>query len=116
MPELQLYQDYDRREVHDIFEPEMPFTPQTGTWGLLGIVPVKDRPGDFVLFVTFGQQQGEHDFDEGVSADGVLRWQSQPKQSLQDKQIRQFIEHDEAKNQIYLFLRTAERDRTGPRR
>jgi hypothetical protein len=102
--------------VHEIFEPEMPLTPQAGTWGLLGIVRVKDRRGDFVLFVTFGQQQGEHDFDDGISADGVLRWQSQPKQSLQDKQIRQFIEHDEAKNQIYLFLRTAERDWTGPRR
>jgi hypothetical protein len=116
MPTLQLHQDYDRREVHDIFEPETPFTPGAGKWGVPGIVAVKDRSGDFVLFVTFGQQQGEHDFDEGISVDGVLRWQSQPGQSLQEKQIRQFIEHDETKNQIYLFLRTAERDRTGPRR
>lgn len=115
MTTLQLYRDYDRREVHDIFEPEVTFTPQAGTWGLHGIIPIKDRPGDFVLFVTFGQAQGEHDFDESISKDGVLRWQSQPKQTLQDPQIRQFINHDETKNQIYLFLRTASRDRSGPR-
>jgi Domain of unknown function (DUF3427) len=112
---LQLYSDYDRREVHDIFDPDTPFTPQAGTWGLHGIIPIKDRPGDFVLFVTFGQAQGEHNFDEDVSFDGVLRWQSQPKQTLQDQQIQQFISHDETKNQIYLFLRTADRDRKGPK-
>jgi len=115
MAVLQLYSDYDRREVHDIFDPDARFTPQAGTWGLHGIIPIKDRPGDFVLFVTFGQAQGEHNFDEGVSFDGVLRWQSQPKQTLQDPQIRQFIGHDETKNQVYLFLRTADRDRKGPK-
>jgi hypothetical protein len=82
---------------------------------LHGIVPIKDRPGDFVLFVTFGQAQGEHNFDEGVSVDGVLRWQSQPRQTLQDQQIQQFTTHDETKNQIYLFLRTADRNRKGPK-
>ena len=66
MATLQLHMDYDRREVHDIFEPETAFTPQAGTWGLQGTVPIRHRPGDFVLFVTFGHQQGEHDFDEGI--------------------------------------------------
>lgn len=28
------YQDYTRREVHDIFDPTSPFTAQRGTWGL----------------------------------------------------------------------------------
>ena len=106
MRSLISYEDYSRKEVHDIFAPLTPFTIQRGTWGLQGIVSIPDRPGDFVFFVTFGQQQGEHVFDEGVTEDGVLSWQSQPHQSLNDNQIRQFINHDELCNSIYLFLRT----------
>lgn len=115
MIDLKLFDDYDRRNVHDIFEPETLFTPSAGTWGLPGIIPIKDRPGDFVLFVTFGRSQGEHEFDEGISDDGVLRWQSQPSQTLQNRQIRQLVDHDETRNQVYLFLRTSKRDALGPR-
>jgi hypothetical protein len=92
--------------VHDIFAPETPFTPQAGTWGLQGIVAIPNRPGDLVLFVTFGQQQGSDVFEEGITEDGVLSWQSQPKQALHDRQIQQLIQHDELTNTLYLFLRT----------
>ena len=44
-----------------------------------------------------------------ITEDGVLTWQSQPRQGLRDPQIRQFIEHDELKKSIYLFLRTGRR-------
>lgn len=81
------YEDYSREEVHAIFAPGTAFTPQSGTWGLHGIVPIPNRPGDFVFFVTFGQQQGEHVFDEGITEDGVLSWQSQPRQSLANPQL-----------------------------
>jgi hypothetical protein len=64
---LVLYQDYSRQEVHAIFAPDTPFTPQSGSWGLHGIVAIPNRPGDFVFFVTLGQQQGDHVFDEGVT-------------------------------------------------
>ena len=64
---LQLYSDYTRREVHAVFAPGTPFTPKAGTWGILGIVPVPDRPKDYVFFVTFGRSQGEHTFDEGIT-------------------------------------------------
>lgn len=109
MLELRLHDDYSRSEVHDIFAPGTAFTPQTGNWGLHGIVAIPSRPGDYVFFVTFGQQQGDHVFDEGVTEDGVLTWQSQPRQSLNDNQIQQLIRHDELKNSIYLFLRTRAR-------
>lgn len=108
--ELALYGDYTREEVHDIFAPDTPFTPQRGTWGLHGIVRVPEREGDFVFFVTFGQSQGEHVFDEGVTENGVLTWQSQPRQTLEHPVIQQLITHDELRHSIYLFLRTA-RDR-----
>jgi len=108
LPQLVKYHDYTREEAHDIFAPEMPFTPQAGTWGLHGIVSIPNRPSDFVFFVTFGQRQGDHVFDEGVTTDGVLTWQSQPRQKLGDRQIQQLINHNEDTNTIYLFLRTGE--------
>jgi len=104
--ELKLHEDFSREDVHDIFAQNTVFTPQTGTWGLQGIIPIPDRPGDFVFLVTFGMQQGNHVFDEGITVDGVLSWQSQPSQTLKEKRIRAFIAHDELVNTIYLFLRT----------
>jgi hypothetical protein len=106
MTALVLYHSYSRQHVHDIFAPDTPFTLQRGNWGLQGIVAIPNRPGDLVLFVTFGQQQGSHVFDEGITEDGVLSWQSQPKQSLKDRQIQRLIHHDELTNTLYLFLRT----------
>jgi hypothetical protein len=103
---LALYQTYSREDVHYYFSPDTQFTPQAGTWGLHGIVPIPNQPGHFVFFVTFGQKQGEHQFDEGITVDGVLSWQSQPSQTLHNKQIQQFIAHDELDKTIYLFLRT----------
>jgi len=93
--------------VHDIFAPGSSFTPQAGTWGLQGIIQIPDRQNDFVFFVTFGQKQVDQMFDEGIATNGVLTWQSQPQQRLSDRQIRQFILHNEDTNSIYLFLRTA---------
>jgi hypothetical protein len=107
MPELVLYDDYSREDVHAIFSPDTVFTPQAGTWGLQGVVPIPDRPGDYVFFVTFGQSQGEHLFDEGITVDGVLSWQSQPQQDLNERRIQQWIHHNEFENNIYLFLRTS---------
>lgn len=106
MPELKLYSEYSRRDVHDIFSPETHFTPSSGTWGLHGIVGIPDKPGDFVFFVTFGQHQADHTFDEWITEEGIISWQSQPSQSLQDRRIQQFIHHNDQKNAIYLFLRT----------
>jgi hypothetical protein len=67
------YTDYSRSEVHEIFAPDTDFTPQAGTWGLQGIVQIPGRDGDFVFFVTFGQRQAHHTFDEGVTTEGVFR-------------------------------------------
>ncbi len=107
---LKLSSKYSRREVHSIFSPETKFTPQAGSWGLHGIIPVPDRPRDFVFFVTFGKQEGDFEFDESVSGDGVLTWQSQPKQKLTTPNIQSFITHDELLNNIYLFFRNGKRE------
>jgi hypothetical protein len=104
---LTLWDTYSREEVHGIFSSHTPFTPQAGTWGLQGIVAIPDRPRSYVFFVTFGQRQGDHKFDESITEDGVLTWQSQPRQRLGDSTIKQLIDHDDRIDAIHLFLRTA---------
>jgi len=106
MPALELYLEYSRKDVHDIFSPETPFTPSNGTWGLHGIVDIPKKPGDYVFFVTFGQHQADHIFDEWITEEGVISWQSQPRQSFDDRRIKEFIHHNYKRNLIHLFLRT----------
>ena len=103
---LKLYEQYSRLDARNIFDPAANYTKGAGLWGLQGIIPLSGRPGDFAFFVSFGRMQGDHTFDEGISTEGLLRWQSQPSQGFDHPQIKQFIAHDETKNSIYLFLRT----------
>jgi hypothetical protein len=62
-----------------------------------------------VFFVTYGQAQAGHTFDESITRDGVLTWQSQPSQRLTDHTIQNFIHHDDRVDTIYLFLRTRDK-------
>ena len=103
---LRLWGTYSRRQIHDIFSPDTTFQPSTGTWGLQGIIKSPNREGDYLFLVTFGRSQGSHVFDESITTDGVLTWQSQPQQSLTERKILDFISHDERVNTIHLFLRT----------
>jgi hypothetical protein len=105
MKNLELWSEYSREQIHSIFSPDTVFTPQAGTWGLHGMVRVPDRPGDWVFLVSLGNQQGEHLFDESITEDGVLSWQSQPRLDLSSDVIRSLINHDDRVNNIYLFLR-----------
>ena len=105
MKTLTLNEKYTREEVHGIFSPETNFTPGAGTWGMQGVIPVPYRSGDWVFIVSYGRSQAEHKFDEGITEDGVLTWQSQPSQNLNEKRIQEWIRHDETINKIHLFLR-----------
>ncbi|BDH62875.1 hypothetical protein MTP04_30050 [Lysinibacillus sp. PLM2] len=103
---LELYKQYNRKDVHDIFDPFSNFSTGSGTWGIHGIVKIPNREGDYVFFVTFGQSKLGHAFDEEITEDGILTWQSQPRQTFEDLVIKNLINHDHLKNNIYLFLRT----------
>ena len=105
MKKLEQYSTYTRKDVHRIFSPDTVFTPSAGTWGLHGIVKVPSRPNDFVFFVTLKSQQGDHAFDESISSEGVLSWQSQPSQGFENENIKKFISHNELYDNIYLFFR-----------
>ncbi|USL34824.1 hypothetical protein [Priestia megaterium] len=101
------YEAYNRQEVHYIFDPNSTFKSGTGTWGLQGILKIPNKEKDYVFFVTFGQSQSGHTFEEGITEDGILTLQSQPKQTLHHPQILDFINHNHLINNIYLFLRTS---------
>lgn len=100
------YQDYSRKQVHDLFEPDREYQAWAGSWGSAGIVRLPTGESDFVFFVTFGTEISGHRFDEGITRDGVLSWQSQPSQSLSTPRIQKFIAHNEDQNDIFLLLRT----------
>src|SRR5690349_18528794 len=103
---LSLWDQYSRADVHAIFAPGTTFSPGAGTWGLHGIIEIPERPGEFVFFVTAGSHQAGHDFDESITGEGVLTWQSQPGMKLSDSVIRQLIAHNPLLNRIYLFIRS----------
>lgn len=102
---LNLYEIYSREDIHSVFSPETKFYQGAGTWGNHGIIPIPNRENDFVFIVTYGQSVGEHTFDEGITDEGVLSWQSQPSNKLSDNRIVKLINHDEINDNIYLFLR-----------
>lgn len=102
---LKLYDLYSRRKVQELFDPDYNFRSGTGSWGLQGVIKLPNKQNDWVFFVTYGQAQGGHEFDEGITQDGVLTWQSQPHQELNDQRIQQWINQNPTTDIIYLFLR-----------
>lgn len=104
MATLNRYAQYSREDVHALFSPETKFTPQAGTWGISGIISLTER--NYVFFVTYGQKQGDHIFEEEIDEAGYFLWQSQPRMGFHSPAIAHFINHDASVHQIYLFLRT----------
>jgi hypothetical protein len=100
------YGSYDRQAVAAALERTYNFKPRVGSWGISGIVRFGSGP-NYVLFVSFGQKQANHEFDEAVYTNGIVRWQSQPRQKLCDPVIRSLITHDHLRHDILLFLKTS---------
>lgn len=99
------YKKYSREQIYKFFSrSERKFEPK-GAWGLWGIMRIPGTKENYIFYVTLNLKNGVYSFDEGISDEGVLTWQSQHKQTLEDKTIIEFINHDESVNNIYLFVR-----------
>ena len=109
MRNLNLYELYNREEIHDMLSPNTTFSKSRGPWGIWGLVRIENSK-DFVFMVTAGTVVGEHEFDEGFTEDGVFRWQSQPKNTLKTQMIIDLINHDEVTNNVFLFYREKKTD------
>jgi len=106
---LVLYQEYSRSQLHDIIDPETNFTPGSGTWGLQGIINVGKKNNHFIFFITYGQEQAGYKFQEGITTDGILSWQSQPKQGLQSSQVQTWINQHKSNCLISVFVRNSKK-------
>lgn len=106
MNKLTIGQSYSRKDVHELFGGDSKFTPSAGTWGLQGMIRTPDNPLNWVFFVTYGHKEGDYEFKEGITEDGVLIWQSQPRLGFNSQSIKDLISFDSEKNCIYLFLRS----------
>lgn len=110
MRKLIRFEKYSRKDIHDIFSPNDEFKSQGGAWGQSGIIRVPGTKHDYIFLVTYGRTQSGYEFDEDIDENGILTWQSQPKQTLKETRIIDFINHDYLKNNIYLFLRKSNKE------
>lgn len=106
MSKLIRFKKYSRKDIHDLFSPNTEFHSGAGSWGAQGMIRVPNTLHDYVFLVTYGRKIASHEFDEQIDENGVLTWQSKPSEGLNDTRVKDYINHDYLKNNIYLFLRT----------
>lgn len=99
------YARYEREQVAHLFEPTCKYTAGAGRWGISGIVENPKDSGDFVFFVTLGKPREGNPYQDALTEDGFLIWESQTRHSLESAVVRKLISHDPLLNNIHLFLR-----------
>lgn len=104
-------QAYNREEIAHIFEPEAKFTPGAGRWGMPGIVETPRDSGDFVFMVTLGKPDESNPYQDALTLDGRLIWESQTQQGFDSQTIRKLLTHDPMVNNVHLFLRAKKGDK-----
>jgi hypothetical protein len=96
---------YDRLDISQIFEPGCKFTPGAGRWGLPGIIEVPPKSGNFVFLVTLGEPHAGNPYQDALTEDGYLIWESQSRHKLDSPVIQKMLSHEPQQNSIHLFLR-----------
>lgn len=106
---LELYGQYNREEVCQIFSPETKFTKSAGSWGLSGIVSNASKKGDVVFFVTL-EPSKSNTYEDYITNDGRLIWWSQNQHTPESSVIKKLVNHNDKTNTIHLFLRANKED------
>ena len=97
------YVGYSRKEVHDLIEPTASYKTGTGTWGLQGIIELKNASvKGFVFFVNKDRDL----YGDELFSDGKVKWYSQNRTKLTDSVAKKLISHNETKETIFLFWKT----------
>ncbi len=104
-PALQRYQRYSRYDISQLFEPGCSFSPGAGRWGIPGIVETPKNSGQFVFLVTLGPPTDGNPYQDAITADGYLIWESQSRHDFASPLIQQLLQHDPTQRAIHLFLR-----------
>lgn len=100
------YQSYTRKEICQIFEPGTTFVPQAGRWGISGIVETPKDSGNFVFLVTLGEPREGNPYQDELTEDGYLLWESQTRHDFSSLAIKKLLAHDPQQHNIYLFIRS----------
>lgn len=98
-------ESYDRFDISQMFEPGSNFTRGAGRWGLPGIVEVPPKSGNFVFLVTLGVPHEGNPYQDALTEDGHLIWESQSRHKLDSPVIQKMLSHDPERNNIHLLLR-----------
>lgn len=96
---------YKRFDISQIFEPGCNFIPGAGRWGIPGIVEVPPKSSNFVFLVTLGAPHEGNPYQDALTEDGYLIWESQSRHKLDSPVIQKMLSHDPEQNNIHLFLR-----------
>ena len=104
-------QAYNREEIARVFEPDAKFTPGAGRWGMPGIVESPRDSGNFVFMVTLGKPDASNPYQDALTLDGRLIWESQTQQGFDSPTIRKLLVHDPMVNNVHLFLRAQKGDK-----
>ncbi len=106
MNKLQIGELYSREEIHNIFENGITkFTPNAGTWGIQGIIKIRNRKNDYAFITTYGQDKLGQEFKEKIDENDIFVWKSQKKMDLKHPTIQNFINQNPYIDNFYLFSR-----------
>jgi len=105
---LERFQTYNREEIAAIFEPGEKFVRGAGRWGIPGLVETPKDSGNFVFMVTLGKPVEGNPYQDALTIDGYLLWESQTQQNFESQAIRKLLVHYPEERTIHLFLRSKE--------
>ena len=87
---------YSREDIYNIFNSPRPIDSIWRQWGIINLGKyISEMKDDFIFLLTKGSEISGYLFDEGITEEGVLSWQTQPQNSFKSKSVKKFIKHDE---------------------
>lgn len=104
-----LLSKYDREGICQLFEPGTKFTVGSGRWGISGIIKLKNETDDLVFIVTIEKPHAGNPYEDALTDDGQLHWETQKKMSADSDFVQRLKAHDHNVSNIHLFLRYEEK-------